>query len=144
MVGAICFALPVLEIATIIWVGHQIGAGWTLVLLLAEVPLGLAIIQRAGRRSLATLASAMRSGQLPAADLNRNGWAVAGGVLLIIPGFITDVLALVLMVPRTRNLLGRALSAGGATGPAEPTWVPPAPQNQGADAEPTVVRGDVL
>lgn len=141
MVGAVCFALPVLEIATIIWVGHQIGAGWTLVLLLAEVPLGLAIIQRAGRRSLATMTAAMRGGQIAAADLNQNGWAVAGGVLLIIPGFLTDVLALALMVPRTRALLGRAVLATGAT---RQPCVPPTPQDQGTDAEPRVVRGDVL
>lgn len=141
VVGVAAWALPIAEIIGIIWVGHQIGAGWTLLLLFAGIVLGLALIQRAGQRSLAVLAASVRRGQAPSAQLAQSGWLVAGGVLLTIPGFITDVLAVLVMIPVTRRLLARAFAP---TVPVKATWAPPTTSTQGDDAEPTVVRGDVL
>ena len=134
-------ALPVLEIVGIIWVGHQIGAGWTLLLLLVGIVAGILLIQRAGQRSLRVIASTVRQGQLPTENLAQSGWMVAGGVLFVIPGFITDVLGAFVIVPTTRRLLGRVLRH---VVPGNALWVPPSAPTQGDDAEPTVVRGDVL
>ncbi|HWU32067.1 MAG TPA: FxsA family protein [Marmoricola sp.] len=141
VVGVTAWALPIAEIVGIIWVGHEIGAGWTLLMLFAGIVLGLALIQRAGQRSVAALAASVRRGQVPSSQLAQNGWLVAGGVLLMIPGFITDILAILVMVPLTRRLLGRAVAPAV---PVKATWVPPTTSTQGDDAEPTVIRGDVL
>lgn len=135
------WALPIAEIVAIIWVAHLIGAGWTVLLLVAGFVLGLALIQKAGQRSIATLLTSARRGQVPTAQLAQSGWVAFGGLLIAIPGFITDVLGVLVMIPIMRRVLGRLLGSPVAV---KATWVPPVDPSQGDDAEPTVVRGDVL
>ena len=141
LLGALCLALPVLEILGIIWVGQHIGALWTLLLLIGGVVLGSWIIQTAGRRSLKAMASSLRRGQPDSEGLAQTGWIVVGGILFIVPGFITDVVGVLVMIPITRRLLGRA---AGRFLPVKATWTPPATFGEGDQTEPTVVRGDVL
>lgn len=139
LIGAACLALPVLEILVILRVGHWIGAGPTFLLLVAGVVLGSWIIRREGQRSFKEMTASMRRG-VPSTDgLANSGWVVVGGILLIVPGFITDVVGALLILPFTRRPLGRLLGRRRAT---KATWAPPAPS--GDQAEPTVVRGDVL
>lgn len=140
LIGAACLALPVLEVLLIIRVGHWIGAGPTLLLLLAGVVVGYLLIRREGRRSFQQLAAGLRSGTPSTDDLANSGWRVVGGVLLILPGFITDVVAALVIVPTTRRMLGKIF---GRFLPRKPTWVPPAAPSSDP-TEPTVVRGDVL
>ena len=135
LLGAAALALPVLEILLIIQVGHWIGAGLTFLLLVAGVVLGSLIIRREGRRSLQQLKTALLSGTPSADDLASSGWVVTGGILLIVPGFITDVAGAILIMPFTRRIVGRL-------GRRKAPWVPPA--SSGDPTEPTVVRGDVL
>lgn len=140
LIAAAALALPVLEILLIIEVGHWIGVGATLLLLLAGVVLGSLAIQREGRRSLRHLTDGLRRG-VPSTDgLASSGWVVSGGVLLIVPGFITDVVGALLIVPVTRRVLGRMV---GRFVPRQTPWVPPS-AHSGDPTEPTVVRGDVL
>ncbi|MBW8483450.1 FxsA family protein [Actinomadura parmotrematis] len=123
--------VPVLEIATIIWVGSLIGAGWTFLLLLAGAALGGWLVQREGRRAWGELTAALggtaAAGAPPAAPgiegrrgrggrSGRNGregldtaLVMAGALLLMMPGFLTDVAALVLLLPFTRPPMRRAL-----------------------------------
>lgn len=140
LIGAACLALPVLEILLIIRVGHWIGAGPTFLLLVAGVVLGALLIQREGRRSLQQMTAALRSGRPSGGGLANSGWVVMGGILLIVPGFITDVVGILLIVPFTRRILGTIF---GRFLPRKASWVPPA-ASSGDPAEPTVVRGDVL
>jgi UPF0716 protein FxsA len=130
----------VLEILLIIQVAHWIGAGLTFLLLVAGVVLGSLIIRREGRRSFQQLREGLLRGAPSTDGLASSGWVFTGGILLIIPGFITDVVAALLIVPFTRHALGKLL---GRFGPRKPQWVPPAAYS-GDEAEPTVVRGDVL
>ena len=139
LLAALCLALPVLEILVIVEVARWIGGALTFLLLAAGVVLGIWLIRREGQRSLRAMMTGWRSGA-PAVDrLARSGWVVLAGVLLAIPGFITDVLAAVVSIPLTRRLLGRLI---GRVPPRHATWAPPTAD--GDQAEPTVVRGDVL
>jgi len=140
LIGAAVLAVPVLEILVIIRVGHWIGAGPTFLLLVAGVILGSWLIRRAGERSMAAMKVAMQGGAPSTEGLASTGWMVAGGILLIIPGFITDAVAALVIIPFTRRLLGKLL---GRFGPRKATWVPPG-ASSGDQTEPTVVRGDVL
>jgi len=127
LIGAACLALPVLEILVIIRVGHWIGAGPTFLLLVAGVILGAWIVRREGQRSLREMAAGIRRGTPSTAGLADSGWVVLAGILFVVPGFITDVAAALLLVPRTRRLLVRSRRV------------------QTPDhGEPTVVPGDVL
>lgn len=138
--AALALAFPVLELVGMIWVGSQLGFLATILLLLLGVVLGSWLIQAAGRRSFRAMASSMRSGQPPQEDLAQTGWYVAAGVLLIVPGFLSDLAAVLVAVPVTRRLMARALHR---FMPVTRVWVPPTTA-AGDQAEPTVVRGDVL
>jgi len=146
IVGGLFLVLPVLEIVGLIWVGHLIGFWWTLAAVLAGVGLGALIIQQTGRRTLMSMAASARRGQLPPQGLTQPLGMVAGGLLLMVPGFITDVAALAVMFAPTRRLITRAWRALVPTTFAT-TWVGSStsvPRDAWNQDEPTVVRGDVL
>lgn len=139
LLGALALALPVLEILVIIEVARAIGGGLTFLLLVGGVVGGIWLIRREGQRSVRAMMAGWRQGAPPVEGLARSGWVVLAGVLLAIPGFITDVLAALVVVPFTRRVLGRLVPR---VGPGNATWVPPTAN--GDQTEPTVVRGDVL
>ncbi|MFG2091373.1 MULTISPECIES: FxsA family protein [unclassified Spirillospora] len=103
--------VPVLEIYVLIQVGQVIGA-WPLAgLLAAEVVLGAWIIRREGRRAWGALYDTVRSGVLQDRELGDAVLVMAGGVLILLPGLVTDVLGAALVLPFTRPPLKRAMSA---------------------------------
>lgn len=105
--------VPVLEIYVIIQVGQVIGAVPTVVLLIAESLLGAWLVKREGRRAWDALQSAIGSARLPSRELADGALIALGGLLLLVPGFVSDALALVLLAPPTRSvvraLLGRSI-----------------------------------
>lgn len=139
LLGALSLALPVLEILVIIQVGHWIGAAATFLLLIAGMVLGVWLIRREGQRSVRVMLTGWRQGAPAVEGLARSGWVVLAGVLLAFPGFISDVVAGLVMLPPTRRLLRRLVGVR----PRYATWAPPT-ADVGDQAEPTVVRGDVL
>jgi UPF0716 protein FxsA len=103
-------AMPVLEIIVIIQVGAAIGAWATVGLLAAEFLLGGWIVRREGRRAWRALQDALGRGVMPDRELADAALIMAGGVLVLIPGFVTDVIGLLFVLPFTRPLVRRALS----------------------------------
>ncbi|MGH3238848.1 MAG: FxsA family protein, partial [Spirillospora sp.] len=102
--------LPAVEIFAIILVGGAIGAWPTIGLLVAEAVLGGWIVRREGRRAWRTLEETLRNGVMPERELAGSALVMAGGVLLLIPGFVTDVIGLAFLLPFTRPLVRRVLS----------------------------------
>jgi len=107
LIVALLLLLPVLEILVIISVGSAIGAWPTAALLVAISLAGAWLVRREGRRAWRSLREAMTTGQLPEKDLADTPFVMAGGVLLLIPGFLTDVVGLLLVLPFTRPLARR-------------------------------------
>lgn len=103
-------AMPVLEIYVIIQVGSAIGAWPTVALLVAESLLGGWIVRREGRRAWRTLQDTLRRGVMPDRELADAALVLAGGVLLLTPGFVTDLFGFAFVLPFTRPLVRRALS----------------------------------
>ena len=106
--------LPVAEIASFIIVALLIGWLWAICLFLATTLLGLAILKRSGRRDVERFRSEFAKDGIYAIHLESPGLGpIIGGILLVIPGFITDVLGLMLLAPAIRRwlraTLGRAL-----------------------------------
>lgn len=101
--------LPVLEIWLLIQVGSAIGGWQTLGLMIAGSLLGAWLLRREGSRAWAALQGAIRSGRTPDRELADGALVVAGGTLLLLPGFITDVLGLFFILPATRPLTRRWL-----------------------------------
>ncbi|WUI03206.1 FxsA family protein [Spirillospora sp. NBC_00431] len=102
--------LPVAEIYVIIQVGGAIGAWPTVGLLVAESLLGGWIVRREGRRAWRTLEETLRRGVMPERELADAALVMAGGVLLLTPGFVTDVFGFAFVLPFTRPLVRRVLS----------------------------------
>nr|WP_296137516.1 FxsA family protein [uncultured Tessaracoccus sp.] len=94
----------VAEFALLVWMSQHIG-WWTLVLLVATSLLGVVILTRQGRRSLQRLREAARDGAGTVRGTGDTGMVVTGSFLLIVPGFLSDLLGLLFVVPFTRPLL---------------------------------------
>ena len=103
-------ALPFVEVWLMIAVGGWIGAPWTLAALIASMVLGAVVLRRVGTRALRDTDAALRSGRQPRGGLLDPLILMAGGILLVIPGFLTAAVGLLLVLPFTRPLLGWAFT----------------------------------
>lgn len=114
--------MPLLELAVIIQVGGLIGVGWTIVALLVNSLLGAWLLQREGRRAWSQFRTALTSGRWPGDEVAQGGLIIIfGGALLLTPGFLTDVLGFLCLLPPIRALgskLIRARITGGIVGSA--------------------------
>jgi UPF0716 protein FxsA len=101
---------PIAEIAAAFEVAKAIGVLLTILLIVASWPVGSWAMRSQGRVALRHLREAVAAGKPPAGSMLEGVLVVAGGILLIVPGFITDALGLVLLVPATRNVTGRVIA----------------------------------
>src|SRR5262249_28380268 len=105
-------SLPVLEVASIVQVSRWIGPFATFLLLAASVTFGIFLVRSqsvmAGRRMM----TALKAGTPPEEPLLDTGAIILAGVLFMIPGFVSDILALFLLVPAARRLMWRGMSFG--------------------------------
>ncbi|WP_320672749.1 FxsA family protein [Patulibacter defluvii] len=97
LVGGFAF-----EIWLALLVADQIGAAPTVLLLLGGSLLGSRLIARAGLRTWQRVGEAARSGRSPGAEALDGALLLAGGALLLVPGFASGVLGLVLLLPPVR------------------------------------------
>ena len=96
--------LPVLEVAVFLAVAALVGWLVAGILFLATSVLGVAVLRRFGRRDLARLAEALASDGIRALHLETPGLAkMVAAILLVFPGFITDVLGAALFIPQFRR-----------------------------------------
>ncbi|MFE3456900.1 FxsA family protein [Nocardiopsis aegyptia] len=98
-------ALPFVEVWLMIVVGGWIGVPWTLAVLVSLTVLGVFLLRRAGTRAFRDADQAMRTGEPPRGGLLDPLMLMAGGVLLVVPGFVTAFLGLLLVTPVTRPAL---------------------------------------
>ncbi|MEV0279713.1 FxsA family membrane protein [Streptomyces sp. NPDC050610] len=107
-------AWAVLEIWLLILVGEAAGGLTVLALLAAGVVLGSVVIKRAGRRAWERLARTVQAAENPAAapaeqrESSGNGLMMLGGLLIMIPGLVSDAAGLLCLFPPTRSLLRKA------------------------------------
>jgi UPF0716 protein FxsA len=110
------FLLPVAEIAVFVAVALAIGWLWAACLFLATTILGLLILRRSGRSDIDRFRDAFRRDGIRAIHLESPGLGpMLGGILLVFPGFITDALGALLLIPairrKLRGLIARARDA---------------------------------
>jgi UPF0716 protein FxsA len=101
--------VPIAELYVIIKVGGAIGVGPTLLILIADSVAGAILLRGQGRAAWVRFNRALAEGRMPHREVFDGVLIILGGALLLTPGFITDVLGLVLLIPPTRALV-RALS----------------------------------
>jgi UPF0716 protein FxsA len=103
--------VPIIEIYLIIKTGQVIGPLPTVLLLLAISFAGSWLVRSQGFQTVRSIQSELASGRLPAAQLMDGAMVLVGGVLLLTPGFFTDLLALFLLIPFTREIVNRQVGA---------------------------------
>jgi UPF0716 protein FxsA len=105
--------MPLVELYVLIQVGHVIGVLPTLGLLVLVSFLGAWLVKREGAKTWRAFRLAMQEGRVPARETADGALVIIGGALLLAPGFVTDVLGALCVLPPTRALVRRLLVAVG-------------------------------
>ena len=103
-------ALPILEVVLLVKVGELIGVLPTVALLVVTAVLGAWLMKREGSKAWRALVDAFGTGRVPSRELSDGALVLAGGLLLTLPGFTTDLVGLVCLLPFTRALPRRLLT----------------------------------
>jgi UPF0716 protein FxsA len=106
----VLIAVPVLEVFVFIEVGHAIGWLLAVVLLLGTSLLGVQLVRFQGRAAIERVSLAVSERRAPARAAIDGALGFLGATLLVVPGFVTDALGALLMLPPTQALARRWLS----------------------------------
>lgn len=134
----IFIAFPLIEIAVLIKAGEVIGFWPTITLLIGAGVLGVLVIRQQGLTMVGRMLNAASAGQLPVEPLLDSYVLVVAGALLIMPGFVSDVIGLLLLVPPLRALAIRSALPGFAGGAA--SYRASGPGNRRKPGGPTVIE----
>ena len=130
MILLLLICWPIAELFVAIEVAQAIGILATVLLLIVSWPLGLWLVRSEGRAAWRRLSAAVAEGRPPAKEVLDGALVMTGGALLIVPGFITDVIGLLLLAPPTRGPRppgNRAQLSEPARGPRHPLQRPARP-----------------
>jgi UPF0716 protein FxsA len=108
-------SVPLLEIYILISVGQVIGAGTTILVVIATAVLGAWLLRLQGLATIKRVQEATARGELPAGELIEGAILLVTGALLLTPGFVTDAIGFACLVPAVRQALARRLIAQIAT-----------------------------
>src|SRR4051794_1595589 len=106
--------VPIAELALLIQVGQAIGVWWTIAILVADALLGSYLLRSQGRLAWRRFNVALAEARVPHREVIDGVLVIFGGVLLLTPGFITDIFGLLFLFPPTRVVLRRLLVRRGA------------------------------
>jgi UPF0716 protein FxsA len=108
---ALLFLLvPIAELYVIYQVGDAIGIWWTFLLLAADSLLGSFLLKSQGRAVWRRFNDNLAQGRVPHREVIDGVLVIFGGAFLITPGFLTDIVGVVLLIPPTRSLVRRFLA----------------------------------
>lgn len=146
--------MPLLELYVLVQVGQVIGAGWTVLGLVAASIVGGWLIRREGMKAWRALSESLRSGRMPTKELADGALILFAGELMLTPGFVTDAFGLLLILPGTRGVARRMLTTLVASRVLTTPFggVPPGSRNgpagnarrPGAGTDGSVVQGEVV
>jgi UPF0716 protein FxsA len=95
---------PIIEIAVLVAVGQQIGVGPTLLLMLATSALGGVLLRHQGGRAWRAFRADLDNGVPPGVSATDGLLVLIGGLFMLVPGFVSDVIGLLLIAPPTRRV----------------------------------------
>ncbi len=102
---------PLIEIALFVVIGGQIGLWATLAWVVLSAVLGVFVMKLAAGRQALAMREGLRAVRDPARLAAGGLMSMLAGVMLILPGFLTDAIGLVLLLPPVQALVGRAIAA---------------------------------
>jgi UPF0716 protein FxsA len=95
--------IPAIELGVFIWIGDIIGPWWIVTLIILSGLLGISLAKKQGRAVWIKAQQSMNNRQAPTKEIVDGICILFGGVLLFLPGFITDIIGLFLIIPWTRR-----------------------------------------
>ncbi len=102
---SVLLAWPLAEIAGFVVVGRALGLWWTLGLVIMTGLLGAFLMRQQGLHLLKKLSQESQQGQVPASSVIDGAMIVVAGILLLLPGFVTDIVGIALFIPLVRRFL---------------------------------------
>lgn len=99
------FLYVYIEISVFIQVAHVLGVLLTLVLVIFTSVLGMSLVRNQGLRNFMQMQRKIESGESPAKEMVKSISIVIAGILLILPGFFTDFMGLLFLLPPVQKLL---------------------------------------
>jgi UPF0716 protein FxsA len=102
--------VPIAELYVLIQVGQTIGVLPTIVLLIVDSVLGAWLLRREGAKAWRAFRRALDERRVPAREVADGALVLFGGALLLTPGFLSDILGLLCILPPTRAGLRRLLT----------------------------------
>lgn len=109
IIAAALLGIPLIEVALFIVVGGAIGLWPTVALVIATAVIGTTLIRLQGLAVLDQARLKLDRGEPPVADMFHALGLVVAGILLLTPGFLTDTLGFILLIPVARTVIGRFL-----------------------------------
>jgi len=105
LLAILFLSFPLLEIYVMIQVGSEIGAGWTVLAIIATAVIGAGLIRQQGFGVYQRMNRNMANGELPAMEILEGFALLISGLMLLTPGFITDAIGFFILVPPLRQWL---------------------------------------
>lgn len=96
---------PLVELYVLIQIGSEIGVLWTITALIGVSVVGTWLAKREGFRVFRSFVETSRKGEVPSREMVHGVCVLVAGVLLFIPGFVGDVLGLLLLLPPIRAVI---------------------------------------
>lgn len=106
---ALFIVVPIVELYVIIQIGSAIGVWPTIALLLADAVLGSLLLRHQGRGAWQRFNAALAERRFPGREVADGLLIAVGGTLLLTPGFVTDILGAIFLIPPTRAIVRRLL-----------------------------------
>jgi UPF0716 protein FxsA len=110
LLAVVFIVVQIVEIWLLIQVGHAIGGLQTIALLVLDSILGAALLRHQGRRTWRAFRLALDERRMPAREVADGVLVLIGGTLLLTPGFLSDLVGLLLLLPPTRAFLRPVLT----------------------------------
>ena len=101
--------LPLGELTILVYLGLEIGALYTILIVIGTGLLGAFLARNQGLATLSRIRSSLEQGMVPSTELFNGALILVGGLLLLTPGLITDFVGFMLLIPPTRYVIGKWL-----------------------------------
>lgn len=102
-------AIAIAEVYVLIGVGDLIGAGWTIFLIILTGIVGVNMLKGQGISVFTRFQEKLATGQAPAEEMVEGVLLVVAGAFLITPGFLTDTLGFLWLIPQSRDWFAKKL-----------------------------------
>jgi len=99
--------VPIVEIYILLKVGNIIGAFPTIILVVLTAVIGAGLLRQQGLSTLARLQQNMGQGKIPAQEMIEGVLLAVGGALLMTPGFVTDTMGFLCLLPFSRTFIAK-------------------------------------